>query len=107
VAEPCCDLRELCVCLHLNYFSILVLRQSTQRAQLGDDKQATATLDGVFLLSCISVMIYIDTRSIRTEFLCRINGRSVLKERLILVIRILLALAFGGRPRNHPSSQTS
>ena len=95
------------MCLCLKYFSILVIRQNTKPAQIGDDKQATATQEGVFLLGCITVMVYVDTWSMRTEFLCRTNGRSVLKEWFNLLIRILLALAFGGRPRNNPSSQTS
>ena len=58
VGEPCRDLRELCACVHLKSFSILVLRQSTHRGQLADDKQATTTHEGVFLLGYIAVMIY-------------------------------------------------
>ena len=107
VGGPCRDLREVCACLHLKSFSILVLRQSTRRGPFADDKQATTTHEGVFLLGCIAVMMHVDTWSMRTELLCRMNGRSVLKEWLSLLIRIWLALASGGRPRNHSSSQTS
>jgi hypothetical protein len=103
MAEAWRDMRQLCACLHKKYFSILNLRQSTQRGQLADDKQATTTHEVVFLFCCV----YFDTQSMLTEFVCRINGRSVLKEWLSLMIRVLLALAFGGRPRNRPSSQTS